>query len=120
MKGMQRLLLAGSISANRLCERSAAIHTMIQRMDCRVASLLAKTNFTGVKLAALDMKAVAIMVLQTSKAKSKAIPFAEFAADIERRRLETGVTELPRNSGKRRTESKKALLAAIEEAGGKW
>lgn len=66
------------------------------------------------------MKAVAIMALQTSKAKPASIPFAEFAADIERRRLETGVTDLPRNSGKRRTESKKALLAAIEAAGGKW
>jgi hypothetical protein len=66
------------------------------------------------------MKAVAIMALQTSKAKLKAIPFAEFAADIERRRLETGITDLPRNCGERRTESKKALLAAIEAAGGKW
>jgi hypothetical protein len=66
------------------------------------------------------MKAVAIMALQTSKDKSKAIAFADFAADIERRRLETGITELPRNSGERRTESKKALLAAIEAAGGKW
>jgi hypothetical protein len=28
--------------------------------------------------------------------------------------------ELPRNSGIRRTESKKALLKAIEDAGGKW
>ena len=51
---------------------------------------------------------------------SKAIPLAEFAADIERRRQETGVTELPRNSGKRRTASKRALLQAITEAGGKW
>lgn len=48
------------------------------------------------------------------------IDFESFAADIERRRAETGVTELPRNSGKRRTASKKALLAAIEAAGGKW
>jgi hypothetical protein len=66
------------------------------------------------------MKAVAIMASQTSKNNAKAIPFAEFAADIERRRAETGITELPRNSGQRRTASKKALLAAIEAAGGKW
>ena len=48
------------------------------------------------------------------------IDFEAFAADIERRRAETGITELPRNSGKRRTASKKALLTAIEAAGGKW
>jgi len=28
--------------------------------------------------------------------------------------------ETPRNSGKRRTASKRALLKAIEEDGGKW
>lgn len=42
------------------------------------------------------------------------------AADIERRRAESGVTDLPRNSGERRTESKRALLEAIEAVGGKW
>jgi hypothetical protein len=50
----------------------------------------------------------------------KAVPLAEFVADIDRRRAETGITELPRNSGKRRTASKRALLKAIEDAGGKW
>ena len=59
------------------------------------------------------------MASRTSPPK-KAIPLAEFAADIERRRLATGVTDLPRNAGKRRTPSKKALLKAIEDAGGKW
>jgi hypothetical protein len=59
------------------------------------------------------------MASRTSK-PDKAIPLAEFTADIERRRLTTGVTELPRNTGKRRTPSKKALLKAIEAAGGKW
>ena len=54
------------------------------------------------------------------KAKPKAVPLADFVADIDRRRAETGITELPRNSGKNRTESKKALLKAIEAAGGKW
>ena len=67
------------------------------------------------------MKAEAIMVSQTSKIKVKrATPVAEFTARIERRRQETGITDLPRNSGERRTESKKALLKAIEDAGGKW
>ena len=50
----------------------------------------------------------------------EAIPFEEFVAYIESRRIETGITDLPRNSGNRRTESKRALLKAIEEAGGKW
>jgi hypothetical protein len=66
------------------------------------------------------MKVPGIMALQTSKTDRKAVPLAEFVADIERRRQETGIKELPRNSGKRRTESKKALLAAIADAGGKW
>jgi hypothetical protein len=43
-----------------------------------------------------------------------------FAAELSRRREELGNPALPRNSGKRRTASKIALLKAIEEAGGKW
>lgn len=67
------------------------------------------------------MKAEAIMASQTLKTKTKrAIPAAEFAARIERRRQETGITDLPRNDGTRRTESKKALLKAIKDIGGKW
>jgi hypothetical protein len=60
------------------------------------------------------------MAPQTSKAKPKAVLLAEFVADIERRRAETRVTDLPPNSGKRRTLGKRALLKAIEDAGGKW
>ena len=59
------------------------------------------------------------MASRTSKAEQVAIPLAEFAADIERRRLAAGVTELPRNTGANRTESKKALLKAIDEAAAK-
>lgn len=44
----------------------------------------------------------------------------DFAADIARRREAAGNPEMPRNSGKRRTASKRALLEAIEDAGGKW
>lgn len=51
---------------------------------------------------------------------SKPIPLDEFVADIERRRQETGITDMPRNAGNRRTESKRALLKAIAEAGGTW
>ncbi len=59
---------------------------------------------------------MATSVLKTSQP----IPLDEFVAEIERRRIETGITEMPRNSGNRRTESKRALLKAIEEAGGTW
>lgn len=45
---------------------------------------------------------------------------AEFGAWLSQRRSEVGVPILPRNSGERRTESKQALLQAIEAAGGRW
>ena len=48
------------------------------------------------------------------------IDFARFSADLAARRAALGNPELPRNAGDRRTESKKALLKAIEAAGGKW
>jgi hypothetical protein len=48
------------------------------------------------------------------------VPFEEFAADIARRRRQFSTGDVPRNAGNRRTESKKALLAAIKEAGGDW
>lgn len=50
----------------------------------------------------------------------RAIPLAELAAYVARRREETGITDVPRNDGSRRTESKRALLKAIKDAGGKW
>ncbi len=45
---------------------------------------------------------------------------AELGERLARRRAELGEPELPRNPGKNRTPSKRALLKAIEEAGGKW
>lgn len=65
------------------------------------------------------------MTLNRSKdqiAAESAIPTLEqFGEDVMRRRAALGVPiNMPRNSGERRTESKKALLAAIEAAGGKW
>ncbi|MFS0772147.1 hypothetical protein [Sphingomonas sp. 1P08PE] len=58
------------------------------------------------------------MASQTSK--PKAVSLAEFGADIERRRRETGITDLPRNAGNRRTASKRALLKVLGELGAKW
>jgi hypothetical protein len=40
----------------------------------------------------------------------------DFGRDLARRRAALGNPELPRNSGKRRTESKRALLAEIDKA----
>jgi hypothetical protein len=48
------------------------------------------------------------------------IDFPAFSDALSKRRAELGEPDLPRNSGERRTESKKALLKAIEDAGGKW
>ena len=48
------------------------------------------------------------------------IDFPAFSDALSARRAELGNPELPRNSGTRRTGSKKALLKAIEDAGGKW
>ena len=44
---------------------------------------------------------------------------AEFGARLAARRAELGNPELPRNSGKRRTASKRALLAEIDKAAAK-
>jgi hypothetical protein len=60
--------------------------------------------------------------VSTESPRPKAVPvkFEDFAADIARRSEAAGNPELPRNSGKRRTASKRALLEAIEKAGGRW
>ncbi len=61
------------------------------------------------------------MASTTSKADSEApvIDMAAFGVELAARRAALGNPELPRNSGLRRTESKKALLAAINEAAAK-
>ena len=43
-----------------------------------------------------------------------------FGERLAARRAELGNPDLPRNSGTRRTASKRALLEAIAAAGGKW
>ena len=48
------------------------------------------------------------------------IDMAEFGRSIAARKAELGIPDPPRNAGKNRTPSKRALLKAIEEAGGKW
>lgn len=51
----------------------------------------------------------------------KAVTLEAFGRDVMRRRAALGKDiAMPRNTGTRRTESKKALLKAIEDVGGKW
>lgn len=54
-----------------------------------------------------------IMASQTPR-PTTAIPLAEFAADVQRRRVATDVGEMSANSGARRTESKRAFLRALD------
>jgi hypothetical protein len=65
------------------------------------------------------MKRAANMAFKSSKPE-QVVDMAEFGRDLARRRAELGNPELPRNSGQRRTASKRALLEAIEKAGGRW
>lgn len=64
------------------------------------------------------------MASKTSKAEPNqpVIDMAELGARLSRCRAELGITDadIPRNAGERRTESKKALLKAIKDAGGDW
>ncbi|MCW2398903.1 hypothetical protein [Sphingobium sp. B2D3C] len=66
------------------------------------------------------MKRQVIMASKISK--TEPIPLEELGARIARRRAELGITDadIPRNSGARRTDSKKALLKAIRDVGGNW
>jgi hypothetical protein len=65
------------------------------------------------------------MASTRSKAEPETPTLEEFGAEVVRRREAYKAKygkepELPRNSGERRTESKKALLKAIRDAGGTW
>lgn len=48
------------------------------------------------------------------------VDMGEFGRRIAARKAELGLPDPPRNAGQNRTASKRALLKAIEEAGGKW
>jgi hypothetical protein len=61
------------------------------------------------------------MASTTSRADGEpVIDMADLGERLAKRRTELGNPELPRNAGANRTASKKALLKAIEDAGGKW
>jgi hypothetical protein len=60
------------------------------------------------------------MAFKTFKTKREAITLQALAVRIGARKAAIGGIEIPRNRGKKRTASKRALLKAIEEAGGNW
>jgi hypothetical protein len=60
------------------------------------------------------------MAFKTLKTSRAPITLDELGQRLARRKAELGLPALPRNSGNRRTPSKRALLKAIEDAGGQW
>lgn len=64
------------------------------------------------------------MASKTSKADpawtGRTLDFPAFSEALSKRRAELGNPELPRNPGTNRTPSKRALLQAIADLGGKW
>ncbi|WP_088185451.1 hypothetical protein [Sphingobium sp. Z007] len=60
--------------------------------------------------------------MESKMSSPEPITLEELGRQIARRRAELGITDadIPRNSGARRTESKKALLKAIKDIGGNW
>lgn len=63
---------------------------------------------------------MADMAFQTLKPKRPATTLAELDGAIRVQLERTGPLNIPRNSGARRTPSKVAMLAAIENSGGRW
>ena len=64
------------------------------------------------------------MASKSSKANDgwtgRRVDMAEFGRRIAARKAALGLPDPPRNAGQNRTASKRALLKAIEDAGGKW
>lgn len=60
------------------------------------------------------------MAFKTLQTRREPMTLEAMAERIAARRAEIGMVEVPRNSGNRRTASKRALLAEIEKLGGQW
>lgn len=60
------------------------------------------------------------MAFKTFKTKREAVTLKALAGRIAARKVMIGEIEIPRNSGKKRTASKRALLKAIQDSGGNW
>ena len=69
-------------------------------------------------------KRLANMASESSKTSDgwaeRRIDLAELGRRIAARKAELNLPDLPRNAGTNRTPSKRALLKAIEDLGGKW
>ena len=57
---------------------------------------------------------------KVEKWTGRRIDFVAYSTVLAKRREALDEPDLPKNSGKNRTDSKKALLKAIESVGGKW
>lgn len=60
------------------------------------------------------------MASKQSLTDTGSVPLEVFAREVEARRARLGAVLMPRNSGERRTASKRALLDAIKDSGGEW
>ena len=60
------------------------------------------------------------MAFKTLKTKRVAVTLEALGQSVKRRRASLGEIEVPRNQGKNRTPSKRALLQAIKDIGGEW
>jgi hypothetical protein len=60
------------------------------------------------------------MAFKTFKTRREPITLEELGQRIASREAALGGVDVPRNTGTRRTPSKRALLKAIEDVGGKW
>jgi hypothetical protein len=60
------------------------------------------------------------MAFKTLQTRAEPTTLEAMSKHLAARRAETGPVEVPRNSGKRRTEAKHALLAEIEKLGEEW
>ena len=81
------------------------------------------TPICAILSAGFDLSPEENSVSKTSQSADQGlrrVSYPEFAAKLASRRAELGNPDLSRNAGTRRTPSKRALLKAIEDAGGKW
>ena len=71
-------------------------------------------------MSGVRVKAPETMASKSSPPEREPVSLEAFGQEVLRRRAAAGDPPVPRNAGNNRTASKRALLKAIEEAGGKW
>ena len=89
----------------------------------RASCCFIPTPICAILSAGFDLSPEENSVSKTSQSADQGlrrVSYPEFAAKLASRRAELGNPDLSRNAGTRRTPSKRALLKAIEDAGGKW